>query len=187
MPFIPNFPQSLLEEHMRWHHANHVDDPSVLPQGYGQNFLNFHRQFINKVYAWYNAQGYDPRAIAGWRSVPEVIRAAPCYNQAAEARVLSNPRSFATVDQLGLFIEGSGLHGCIHQEAARAFGEPALNDFDEAPRTTMFYNIHEMIDQWYRNWEQAAGVARRVGVGMSGRRLTTGKPKSIRPRRNGDK
>ncbi|NBD27501.1 hypothetical protein [Paenibacillus glycinis] len=163
MPFIPNFPQSLLEEHMRWHHANHYDDPSQLPPGYGQSFLNFHRQFINKVYQWYNQQGYDPRLIAGWQGVPEAIRNTRCYNQAAEARVLNNPRSFASADQLGLFIEGSNLHGCIHQEAARIFGESALNDFDEAPRTTMFYNIHFMIDQWYRNWEQAVGVARKTG------------------------
>ena len=27
----------------------------------------------------------------------------------------------------------------------------------------MFYNIHGMIDQWYRNWEQAVGVARKAG------------------------
>ena len=59
---------------MRWHHANHHDDPSQLPLGYGQNFLNFHRQFINNVYQWYNQQGYDPRLIAGWQGVPEAIR-----------------------------------------------------------------------------------------------------------------
>ncbi|SFI73953.1 hypothetical protein SAMN02799624_01958 [Paenibacillus sp. UNC496MF] len=168
MPLIPNFPQSLLEEHMRWHHANHYDDFSQLPPGYGQSFLNFHRQFINKVYQWYGTTGYDPRAIAGWQSVPEAIRNTACYNRAAEARVLNNPQSFASADQLGIFLEASSLHGCIHQESARLFGEPALNDFDEAPRTTMFYNIHGMIDQWYRNWERAAGVAREAGKPSSG-------------------
>lgn len=163
MPFIPNFPQTLLDEHMRWHHANHYDDPSQLPPGYGQNFLNFHRQFIHKVYAWYKNQPLDQSLIAPWQGVPEVIRQTACYDPNAEARVLNNPRSFATADELGLFIEGSNLHGCIHQEAARAFNEPALNDFDIAPSTTMFYNIHGMIDRWYRNWEQATGNARASG------------------------
>ncbi|WP_219835195.1 hypothetical protein [Paenibacillus sp. R14(2021)] len=160
MPLIPNFPSSLLQEHMRWHHANHVNDPSQLPTGYGQNFLQFHRQYITKALQWYVQQGYDPQLVAAWQGVPEVIRRSSCYNQGAEARVLYNPRSFATLDQLGLFIEGSNLHGCIHQEAARAFGEEALNDFDIAPRSTMFYNIHGMIDQWYANWERAQGLAR---------------------------
>ncbi|QHW31596.1 hypothetical protein GZH47_12590 [Paenibacillus rhizovicinus] len=163
MPIIPNFPQSLLQEHMRWHHANHYNDPSQLPPGYGLNFLQFHRQFINKVYQWYNGQGLDPQLVAGWQGVPEAIRNTPCYNQQAEARVLYNPQSFASADQLGLFLEQSNLHGCIHQEAARIFGEPYLNDFDIAPQSTMFYNIHGMIDQWYRNWERATGNARAAG------------------------
>lgn len=182
MPIIPDFPQSLLQEHMHWHHANHYDDPSQLPPGYGLNFLQFHRQFINKVYQWYNAQGLDPRLIAAWQGVPEAIRNTPCYNRQAEARVLYNPQSFGSADQLGLFLEQSNLHGCIHQEAARIYGEPYLNDFDLAPQSTLFYNIHGMIDQWYRNWERATGNARGAGSnasagsarGRSGSRLAAG-------------
>ncbi|QTH41718.1 hypothetical protein J4772_29995 [Cohnella sp. LGH] len=153
MSRIPNFPQSLLDEHKNWHHARHNVDINNPPPGYGLQFLQFHRDFIGRAQAWYRENGLDPRLLEAWVSVPEAIRRSPCYNQAAEARILFQPESFASADELGRFIESSNLHGCIHQEAARLYGEPELNDFDFAPRYTEFYNIHNMIDRWYRNWE----------------------------------
>lgn len=156
MPTIPNFPASLLEEHKMWHHAHHVDDLNQLRPGYGQQFLQFHRAFIRKALDWYARQpGYDQALVAPWQGVPEQIRRAPCYDRASEARIVTQPQTFATADELGLFIEGSGLHGCIHETAADVYGEPDINDFDVAPRNTIFYNIHSMIDGWYRNWEAA--------------------------------
>lgn len=171
MPNIPNFPASFLEEHKRWHHSHHHNDPSSLPAGYGQEFLNFHRQFIRKVLQWYSQQGYDQRLVSAWQNVPEPIRNTACYDQNAEYRVRNNPRSFASADELGIFLESSNLHGCIHEEAARIYGEEALYDFDIAPQTTMFYNIHGLIDQWYQQWERAMGY--RSGNGENGRILDT--------------
>ncbi|SDW67624.1 hypothetical protein [Paenibacillus sp. CF384] len=165
MPFIQNFPSALLQEHVQWHHANHHDDPSQLPAGYGAKFMQFHRYFINKALQWYYQQGYDPQLVAPWQSVPEAIRNTSCYNRNAEARLMNNLQSFSTLDQLGLFIEGSNLHGCIHQEASRIFGENFLNDFDLAPQSTYFYQIHGMLDQWYKRWEQLAGQNGFVGGG----------------------
>ncbi|WP_240703090.1 tyrosinase family protein [Cohnella luojiensis] len=160
MPTIPNFPQSLLEEHKNWHHARHNMnlDP---PPGYGLEFLRYHRDFTARALAWYYRNGYDPRLVEAWASVPEPIRQAPCYNHAAEARILFQPETFASADELGRFIESSNIHSCIHQESAKLFGDPAINDFDTAPRNTVFYNIHGMVDRWWRNWE---GLGRfRVG------------------------
>ncbi|MFB9325852.1 hypothetical protein ACFFSY_07915 [Paenibacillus aurantiacus] len=160
MSTIPNFPQALLAEHARWHHANHHDNPSVLPPGYGELFLRFHRDYIRRALQWYQQAGYDPRLVAAWQEVPEPIRRSACYPLQAEMRIRNAPQSFSTADELGRFIEGSNLHGCIHQEAARIFGEPELNDFDLAPRNTIFYNIHGMIDNWYRQWEMAMSGGR---------------------------
>ncbi|MFC5470168.1 hypothetical protein ACFPPD_15785 [Cohnella suwonensis] len=160
MPTIPNFPPALLEEHKSWHHARHNVDTSNPPPGYGQEFLRFHRDFIGRAMAWYNQNGNDPRLVEAWASVPEPIRQSRCYNQDAEARVLFQPESFATADELGRFIESSSLHACIHQEAAKVFGDPEINDFDTAPRHTEFYNIHHMVDRWYRNWEGQGRFAR---------------------------
>jgi len=153
MPTIPDFPADLLQEHMHWHHQHHVADPQLVPLGYGLEFLRFHRSFIARALAWYRSRGYDPRLVEPWVSVPEPIRQAPCYNREAEARILLRPDTFRSADELGRFIESSSLHGCIHQEAALLYGEPDLNDLDIAPRSTVFYNIHGMIDRWWQNWE----------------------------------
>jgi hypothetical protein len=85
--------------------------------------------------------------------VPEQIRQAACYDRAAEARILFQPESFATADELGRFIEASNLHTCIHKQAARIYGDPDIDDFDVVPHDTVFYNIHGMVDRWWRNWE----------------------------------
>ncbi|MFC5531529.1 hypothetical protein [Cohnella yongneupensis] len=153
MPRIPNFPEPLLEEHKKWHHDRHNVDLDQPPSGYGMAFLQFHRNFISRVLSWYNQSGNNPSLVEPWASVPEPIRRAPCYDQAAEARILFQPESFANADELGRFIESSGIHGCIHQEAAKLYEEPEINDFDVAPRQTVFYNIHGMINRWYQNWE----------------------------------
>ena len=153
MPIIPNFPEALLEEHRRWHHARRSVDLDNPPIGFGLDFLTFHRAFVRKVLDWYYAAGLDPRLVEPWPSVPEPIREARCYNLNAEARILQRPETFASADELGRFIEASNLHGCIHEVAAELYGDPDLDDLDLAPRNTVFYNIHLMIDNWWRNWE----------------------------------
>ncbi|MFF2483158.1 hypothetical protein [Paenibacillus sp. NPDC058071] len=168
MPIIPNFPQALLREHQIWHHDHHVTPGTTPPVGFGEQFLRFHRDFINRVYVWYERQGYDPRYIAPWDGIPEAIRRSPCHNEAAANRIINNPRSFPTLDQYGRFMEGSGVHGCIHAASARIFREPEIDNFDLAPRQTVFYNIHGMIDGWYRNWEAAWGL--RPSARQSGKR-----------------
>lgn len=162
LTIIPNFPQDLLEEHKRWHHARHSVDLDRPPIGYGQEFLTFHRYYIRKALAWYRQAGLDPRLVEPWPAVPEPIRQSGCYDADAEARILERPETFATADELGRFIEASGIHGCIHERAAQLYGDPDINDLDVAPHDTVFYNIHGMIDNWYRNWE---GLGR-FGEGM---------------------
>jgi hypothetical protein len=162
MPFIPNFPRALLDEHRIWHHANHVVPGRIPPPGFGDRFLRFHRDYINRATNWYRAQGYDPSLVAGWPQVPEVFRRTACYDPAAEQRVTFNPQSFRTLDELGSFIEVR-LHGCFHEMAALLYNQPELNDFDYAPRHTEFYNIHGLIDQWYAGWERAWGLRMRKG------------------------
>lgn len=172
MPLIPNFPRSLLEEHRAWHHARMSIDISNPPPGYGIAFLEFHRHFIRRALEWYRGQGLDERLVQPWLSVPEPIRLSPCYNRSAEARIIRMPQTFASADELGRFIESSNLHACIHQQSALLYGEPELNDFDLAPRSTVFYQIHGMIDNWYRAWEAAAvrGGSVRTTAAAYGRR-----------------
>ncbi|MFS0725945.1 hypothetical protein [Paenibacillus sp. 1P07SE] len=158
MPAILNFPPELMTEHRNWHHARHEIDTNNPPPGYGLDFLQFHRQYIAKARQWYLQQGYDPALIQPWVLPPEAIRQSSCYDLGAEQRITMNPRSFASADELGRFIEASGLHNCIHQQSARYYNEPALNNLDIAPGSTVFYQIHGMIDRWYAQWEAAAGM-----------------------------
>lgn len=160
MATIRDFPKNLLDEHKGWHHSRHLVDFQNPPIGYGLEFLDFHRDYIGRAMAWYAQRDNDPRLVEPWDAVPEQIRRSPCYNVQAEARILYQPQSFASADELGRFIESSGLHGCIHQEAAKLYGEPDINDFDVAPRNTVFYNIHRMIDRWYQQWEGIGRFAR---------------------------
>jgi hypothetical protein len=160
MPMIANFPVELLEEHRAWHHMHMLSSSSPFPVGYGLDFLQFHRNFIRKALDWYMQAGHDPALVTPWPAVPEPIRRSYCYNLAAEDRIVRRPETFASADELGRFIEGSGLHGCIHEQAALLYGEPELNDFDYAPRHTEFYQFHGLIDRWYRNWEGLAQFAR---------------------------
>jgi len=152
MPIIPNFPAELLEEHRNWHRAHHMQMMNPGP-GYGFEFLEFHRNFIGRALNWYAASGFDRRLVEPWTTVPEPIRQSYCYNRPAEERLMLHPESFRSADELGLVVVASGIHGCIHEQAAQLFGEPELDDFDFAARYTTFYRIHGMIDQWYRNWE----------------------------------
>ncbi|QJC53718.1 hypothetical protein HGI30_20780 [Paenibacillus albicereus] len=152
---IPNFPDDLLEEHRRWHHANHVGDNSNPPVGWGDRFLSFHRQYIRKVLTWYQSQGYDMNLVQPWSEVPQGIRMSRCYDVNAEMRVRTQPQSFATSDDLGRYIER--LHACIHDAGSDVLNERILQDLDIAPRSTYFYNIHGMIDNWYSNWQRAQG------------------------------
>ena len=177
MPIIPDFPRELLEEHRAWHRARMSVDIANPPPGYGADFLEFHRRFIRRALDWYRRRGLDERLVRPWTVPPEPIRMSACYDRAAEARILRMPGSFATADELGRFIEASGLHGCMHQQAALLYGEPDLNDFDLAPRSTVFYQIHGMIDNWYRAWEEAVGAggaAARTSAAAGGRRRAGG-------------
>jgi|GEM_PF-5620577 len=153
---IPNFPSDLLEEHRRWHHANHVMDNDNPPIGWGDKFLSFHRQYIRKVLDWYRGQGLDMSLVAPWSEVPQGIRMSSCYDGNGEMRVRYQPQSFATSDDLGRFIEH--IHACIHDAGSEVLGEPILRDLDIAPRSTYFYQIHGLIDNWYSNWQRSQGA-----------------------------
>lgn len=168
MPRIPNFPPAYLEEHKRWHDARERVDPDRPPAGYGLEFLQFHRRFTRKVLSWYRLSGLDPRWVEPWDLPPEPIRRASCYDRQAEERLARQPQTFASADEFGRFIESSGLHACLHQEAADLFGDPDLSDFDVAPRSTLFYNIHGMLDRWWQNWEASGRFRSKSGRDHSG-------------------
>ena len=69
---------------------------------------------------------------------------------AADEVRLSNMSNFSTLDELGRFLEW-GLHGWLHIATARMWNERVLETY-ESPRSTYFWQLHGLIDQWRQQW-----------------------------------
>src|SRR5438034_423937 len=156
MPTIPSFPQELADQHHHWH------DPSAHPElgpgrvnaagssGGGLEFLTFHRNFQAQVLSWYNTQNFTQAPfnnaatkaslVAPWYSVPVELQAnADWPNWAAEAaRLDALSPDFASVDELGTYIE-LGIHNnFLHGATAAAFNEAVVGTF-HSPQSSLFY------------------------------------------------
>ena len=164
MPDIPNFPAHLLHEHHQWHTGGRR--PPALNPGAGLDFLMFHRNYVQKALAWYNAQpGADPAAVTPWTSIPpELKRSVLGWNSGLasdESRIENDKRSFPSEDVLGRFIEfgefgGNNIHGWLHGAAASHYAEPILTSFD-SPRSTYFYKLHGLVDHWWQQYVKDRG------------------------------
>ncbi|MEC2743791.1 hypothetical protein P9Z56_09770 [Bacillus cereus] len=164
MPTIPNFPEYLNHEHHAWHiPSDHPTLPTrqILPPnpGAGLEFLTFHRNFIAKFHQWYDSQPFaDQNAVAPWTSIPPELKVASTgWNsqfEADERRILTNNPPFASLDELGLFIE-RGLHGFLHVAAARVYRESIVGSIPTSPLSTLFYKIHGLIEFWAASWEDS--------------------------------
>lgn len=153
MATIPNFPQSLLSEHAAWHR----NMPMGMRSGLGSDFLEFHRNFLQKSLEWYRTQRLNPRLIEPWSLIPSEIKSHPGWNrrlQEAENRITSNLASFQSSDELGLFLLTSSLHDTVHVIGADVFNDDDFARIALAPRSTLFYNWHGLIDNWWRKLER---------------------------------
>ena len=162
MPIIPSFPRSLTDEHHAWHAPeDHPGLPTrvhVPPSaGSGLEFLTFHRNFVAEFHAWYDGQPFaDPAAVAPWTAIPQELKNNVLWDSQSadeEDRIVNNPSSFASADELGTFIE-QGIHGFLHNASRAVYNEPVLATF-HSPLSTYFYRIHGLVDYWWRRWEQS--------------------------------
>ena len=162
MPTIPNYPQSLLDEHSNWHmHPGHPELGGrtfmMGSPGSGLEFLTFHRTFVTHFHTWYDVQpGNDQAAVAPWATIPpELKTAAAGWNStwaAQETRITTNAPAFATSDELGIFIE-TGIHNnFLHNAAGTVYNEPLLFNPMTSPLSTHFYQLHGLITNWWHHW-----------------------------------
>jgi hypothetical protein len=151
MSFIANFPPSLLTEHATWHMA-HMNETAA---GEGVAFLEFHRMFLAKFHAWYDtSRGANLALVAPWASIPANVSANLSSSVSKKlAKIAGNPAAYPTEDKLGIAIHP--LHDQVHAAIATTFGEPGMNDPSKAPQYTEFWNLHGLIDRWFRVWQQA--------------------------------
>lgn len=164
MSLIPNFPQNLLDLHHNWHMpGTHPGLPTrVIPPGSpgsGLEFLTFHRNFAAQFHAWYDTQPFaDQVAVAAWTFIPIQLKdpATTFWNSNLanqETRITTNNPTFATADDLGIFIE-NGIHNWIHGATATAFNEPIVGTY-HSPESTYFYQIHGLVDYWWQQWQRS--------------------------------
>ena len=163
MATIQNFPAALLNEHHHWHEplthggaGGGRQIPFGSPGG-GLEFLQFHRDFVARFRAWYATQpAADLVAITPWTAIPGPLKNPAVTNwnsslAAQEQRLTTNVPPFPSADALGQYIEG-GIHNWIHGATANAFNEPIVAGF-HSPQSTFFYQIHGLVDRWWRAWE----------------------------------
>lgn len=151
--------QSLLDAHHAWHR----DGRSLTETG--KDFLVFHRTFLAKLAREYRAAGGDPLQAQAWTVLPANFRK-PQYGWTTlktemEQRIRTNVTPFVDENDLGMGIED--LHGNIHTAAAGETHEPFVDSLD-SPRSTMFFQIHGLIEHW---WSRYLGTAYRHTVSQT--------------------
>ncbi|MEU3862694.1 hypothetical protein AB0F03_36210, partial [Streptomyces sp. NPDC028722] len=165
---IPGYPRNLLDRHHAWHAfpsgAHGLPSRSAQPgtPGSGIEFLEFHRQFIADFRSWFDQQEpppVDPKSLEPWTEVPDELKRLPAWGRWApdEVRIVNNPGSFGSADQVGIFIE-NGIHNSfLHSATADAFGDELVRDVHSSPQSTYFYQIHGLVDFWWKHWESSKG------------------------------
>jgi hypothetical protein len=124
--------------------------------GSGQEFLDFHHQFLIDFHLWYMGQpGVDLSLVAGWTAIPAEMKSAGGWFidiNAFETQV-NNHSAFAIEDALGLYIEP--VHNTGHGIMASVYSDSLVGPIMTSPRSSHFYNWHGLIDKWRNDWLQA--------------------------------
>lgn len=164
MSIIQNFPQSLIDDHMNWH--THPGDPAqggrAIPAGQpgsGLEFLTYHMALVAHFHAWYDVQPDDQGVVAPfWTSVPQELQDPNLgwTQEYADTQntILNNPLTYATADAFGIVVE-NGIHNWVHEAAAQYYNQPDVSSPMKAVDNTIFYQIHGMINDWWRQWQLA--------------------------------
>lgn len=137
--------QKLIDDHVNWHTKKHEQGGRKIPQGQigsGEEFLNWHKGFISRYRRWCK-QNSKP-VIEPWSKIPSELKPVPSNINRL------NLQAFDTLDDFGIFLE-SGVHILLHDRAAGVYNEPILRSF-ESPRSSYFWKLHGLIDQWRKNW-----------------------------------
>jgi hypothetical protein len=153
MATIPNFPQRFLEEHATWHNNMGMGRRS----GDGIEFLEFHRNFIKKALEWYDARGMNPTLVQPWSAIPSEMKRHPRWNnrlQEVENRMTRNLSSFNSGDELGRYLLTTRLHDAVHVLGSEVYDDEDFGLISLAPQSTLFYNWHGLIDNWWKQLEE---------------------------------
>jgi hypothetical protein len=155
-----NLPDYLMTRHMNWH--QNVGRPAQggrrFPpnsSGAGQEFLDFHHQFMLDFHAWYDSQpDADQDLIQAWPVFPDEVKGLYDQNflpplEDWEA-AWNGPQWYSAFDDLGLQIEP--IHNQCHPVIAAVTGDQMMASVATSPQSSFFYRFHGLIDIWRQQW-----------------------------------
>lgn len=169
MPTINKIPQVMIDEHIAWH--DRPGNPSAggrrinpFPPfgrrpalGSGEEFLAWHQGFVQRFHQWVSTLPAGERpaqnTIAPWTAIPQPLKMSMLgwsVTLADEEQLLDNMSNFASLDELGRFLEWS-MHGFLHHASSQMWNETALMSF-ESPRSSYFWQLHGLVDHWRQQW-----------------------------------
>jgi hypothetical protein len=159
MATLQNFPQALIDEHMAWH-MNPIGTPGARSAtNQGQDFLNFHHQFLQKVFQWFGTQSAEYQSqydlSPSWAAIPMELKTDPATGwdslfASEEQRITTFLPAFSGENEFGSFIE-LGIHNnYLHGACAIHYHDPNIGSPMTAPViSTWFYKIHGLVDRWW--------------------------------------
>lgn len=170
MAIIQNIPIEFVQDHVNWHsYPGYMDKKGrrVIPwpegsaepaKGSGREFLEWYHTYLEKFYSWVQDlpenERPQPESIAPWTEIPFAMKTSMLdWNAqlAAEEEKTRRLGAFATLDDLGIFIEWK-FNGWLHKTAALLWNEPILISL-ESPRSTYFWQLHGLFDHWMKQWQ----------------------------------
>jgi hypothetical protein len=143
---IVDIPKNMINSYIAWHSKRPEEGGRIIPQGHsgsGEEFLNWNRQFIARYKRW--CKQYDKPFVLPWYEIPSRLI------QPIDI-IPPKPKSFKTVDDLGIFLERWAR--LLHDRAAKIYNEPVLRTL-ESPRSSYFWQICGLINNWRKSWLKA--------------------------------
>ena len=171
--YLADFPE-IQSNHAHWH-----IDTERGTRNYGESFLAFHRDFIQRHDAWRLAHGYPalppwdptdpipPDAYHGGRTTSDPSSVDPLCRTPGWLKLdgdgTRNPEfgagrlgDFTSADQLGRAIDSlhePNWHGRIHR---RVGGD--MDSFHRFVLDPAFWRFHKFVDGIWRQWQDATAI-----------------------------
>lgn len=153
---IKDIPYELVKKHKNWHKQHGHSGV-----GAGEKFLKWHSAYIQEFSKWWESANKatrpKKREIKAWKEIPAELKKKKWgwdKRHADDEKKLQDMANFSTHDQLGRHIL-KRLHDFLHGAAAKKYKDPFVGSSKTAPRSTYFWQIHGLIENWSKEWLRA--------------------------------
>jgi hypothetical protein len=132
------------------------------PTNRGVDFLNFHHNFVQKVFQWFNTQPAQYRSqydLSPWFAIPTELKTDPATGWSSidagyEQRIVTFSPPFSGEDDFGSYVENTIHNNYLHGACAVHYNDPNIGSPMTAPViSTWFYKIHGLVDNWWASYK----------------------------------